>query len=140
MIQEFQGDYRWLSNFAPVKIWFEGRTFSTVEHAYMSAKSDKAVWKDKCAASYKPSEIKRLSKTLILVDNWNDIKLDVMFQCLVQKFKQEPYKSKLIATGTAHIQEGNRWGDTFWGIDLRTGKGENNLGHFIMRIREDLQR
>ncbi len=37
------------------------------------------------------------------------------------------------------LQEGNRWGDTFWGVDLRTGKGENKLGKILMRVRKELK-
>ena len=37
-ILQFQGEYRWLSNFAPVKIKLDGYTFASVEAAYMSAK------------------------------------------------------------------------------------------------------
>lgn len=138
MIKEFQGEYRWLSNFAPVHIKLKEFDYPSVEHAYMSAKSDSYAWKLKCAGSYTAGQIKRLSKTLKLVDNWEQIKLTVMSNCLYAKFQQEPYRSKLIATGNQHIQEGNRWGDTFWGVDLRTGKGENNLGKLIMEIRKSL--
>jgi len=34
--------------------------------------------------------------------------------------------TKLLSTGNCEIQEGNYWGDTFWGVCK--GKGENNLG------------
>lgn len=61
-----------------------------------------------------------------------------MENCLRQKFKQEPFKSKLLATGNIIIQEGNRWNDKFWGICLKTNQGENHLGKMIMKIREEL--
>jgi predicted NAD-dependent protein-ADP-ribosyltransferase YbiA (DUF1768 family) len=31
----------------------------------------------------------------------------------------------------------NTWSDTFWGVDLKTGKGDNNLGKLIMKIRKE---
>ncbi|MFM7853305.1 MAG: NADAR domain-containing protein [Flammeovirgaceae bacterium] len=65
--------------------------------------------------------------------------MKVMQGCLRDKFQQEPYKSLLINTGDLYIQEGNRWGDKFWGVDLRTGKGLNTLGKLIMEIREELK-
>jgi predicted NAD-dependent protein-ADP-ribosyltransferase YbiA (DUF1768 family) len=37
-IQGFFGEYRWLSNFWPVKIHFEEKTYPSVEHAYQAAK------------------------------------------------------------------------------------------------------
>jgi len=33
MIQEFNGDFRWLSNFYSIKIPFRGLIYSSVEHA-----------------------------------------------------------------------------------------------------------
>lgn len=139
MIQEFQGEYRWLSNFAPVEITLSGIKYSSVEHAYMSAKSDDEGWKNFCADSTNsPGDVKKKSKNITLIDDWLDIKLSVMKDCIRQKFMQTPFKENLIATGTQHIQEGNRWGDKFWGVCLRTGQGENNLGKLIMEVRDAL--
>lgn len=136
MIKEFQGENRWLSNFAPVKIVLNGRTFPSVEHAYMSAKSDDPQWKALCADDLNtPGFIKKASRKIKLVDNWNEIKLSIMEECIRQKFNKEPYKTQLINTGTQELQEGNRWNDKFWGIDLKTNEGENNLGKLIMNIR-----
>lgn len=133
MIKEFQREYRWLSNFSPVKIELEGTVYSSVEHAYMSAKSDEKWWKEFCSnANNTPGQVKRKSKELVLKLDWEDSKVQIMAECINQKFNQEPYKSKLISTGNTNIQEGNHWGDTFWGISLATGKGLNTLGKLIM--------
>lgn len=138
-IKEFQGEYRWLSNFAPVKITLDNIEYPSVEHAYMSAKSNDINWKHQCANTNKtPGQIKRLSRAIRLIANWDETKLKVMALCLHQKFNQEPYKSKLKNTVDAILQEGNNWGDEFWGINLKTGKGQNNLGQLIMNIRAGL--
>ena len=140
MIKEFQNEYRWLSNFAPVKINLCGIEFPSVEHAYMSAKSDDLEWKKFCAnPNNKAGDVKRKSKNISLKDNWNDIKLEIMQKCIEQKFSQEPYRTKLLETGTQFIQEGNRWNDKFWGVCLKTNKGENHLGKLIMNFRVKLQ-
>lgn len=139
MIREFQGAYKWLSNFVPVKIILGGLEYPSVEHAYMSAKSDDPDWKIFCANSdNKPGYIKRESKRVKLVNNWELVKLPIMKKCIEQKFNQEPYRTLLLATGTKHIQEGNRWGDEFWGVSLKSGKGRNNLGKLIMEFRDIL--
>ena len=40
-----------------------------------------------------------------------------------------------MATGDGQIEEGNNWGDRFWGtVD---GEGLNHLGKIIMRIRKE---
>ena len=55
----------------------------------------------------------------------------------MNKFSHEPLRSKLIATGSEYIQEGNWWGDTFWGVDLKADHphGDNRLGIMLMEIR-----
>ena len=38
-VTEFQGEYRFLSNFWPAQVVFEGVTYPTSEHAYQAAKT-----------------------------------------------------------------------------------------------------
>lgn len=141
MIREFQNEYRWLSNFAPVKIKLDGLEFPSVEHAYMSAKSDDEEWKNFCSnPNNKAGDVKRQSRNITLKEDWHEIKLEVMKECVNQKFSQEPYRTKLLETETQHIQEGNRWNDKFWGVCLKTNKGENHLGRLIMDVRSALEK
>ena len=137
-IIKFTGEYRWLSNFHPVDIEMGGVVYKSIEHAYMSQKSDDEGWKSVCLETTNPGKIKRLSRGIKLVDNWDSKKIAVMNYCIIQKFTQEPFRTKLLETGDRLIQEGNLWHDTFWGIDLYTGIGLNNLGKLIMSIRFDL--
>lgn len=140
MIHRFEKEYSWLSNFTPCAIVLNGITYPSVEHAYMSAKSDDVRWYLKCTdASIRPGEIKKLSKHILVVKNWDAIKVEVMRECLKQKFSQEPFRTMLLETGDTYIQEGNFWGDTFWGVDLNSKMGENRLGKLIMEIREHLK-
>ena len=60
-----------------------------------------------------------------------------MKEIIRRKFSQHPdLADKLVATGQKELQEGNNWGDTFWGIS--NGKGQNNLGIILMEVREEL--
>jgi ribA/ribD-fused uncharacterized protein len=139
MIKEFQGEYRWLSNFAPVNIELGGLIYPSVEHAYMSAKSEDSEWKRFCQdINNSPGAVKKKSRGIQLIAGWDRIKLSVMEYCVRQKFKTQPYKDQLLATGKLHIQEGNLWNDKFWGVCLKTNTGQNHLGKIIMEIREDL--
>jgi ribA/ribD-fused uncharacterized protein len=124
----------------PATIIVDGIKYPSVEHAYQAAKCDNANWKYHCANPLnKPGEIKRAGRSVKLIVGWETKKLAIMKELLIQKYTQEPYYSKLKKTGTEEIQEGNLWHDTFWGIDLRTGKGENWLGKLIMEIRDVIQ-
>lgn len=65
-----------------------------------------------------------------------------MNDLLWQKFNQEPFKTKLLQTGSETIIEGNWWHDNFWGIcqckKCEYIEGENNLGFLLMHIRTEL--
>lgn len=138
MIKEFQGEYRWLSNFWPCTVTLDGETYPSVEHAYQAAKSLDKVWRWQVAQLTTAKEAKRMGK-IKPRDGWDSLKLIVMLRLVREKFQQDPFKTRLLATKNELIQEGNHWGDTFWGVDLKTGKGNNHLGHIIMQVREELK-
>ncbi len=138
MITEFQGEYRWLSNFWPVNVIYDGVTYPSVENAYQAAKaglaSERVVF-ETCA----PNIAKRLGKRVRIRPDWDLIRLATMYNLNYQKYQDEEMRKKLLATGDQVIQEGNRWHDTYWGVDLETGEGENHLGKILMQIREELK-
>lgn len=127
MIREFQGDYRFLSNF-----------IGGVEQRYQAAKCVEDVDRFKILRM-SPGDAKRYAKTVKIRPDWNQIKLELMEKFVRDKFQKEPFRSRLIATGDEILQEGNYWSDTFWGVDLRTGRGENHLGKIIMNVRKELK-
>ena len=144
MVMEFQGEYRFLSNFwgceHPVEGEF-GLRFNTVEHAYQAAKCEYQEDAEKFQSLSSPGEAKRLGRQVKIRPDWEEIKLQVMEELVRDKFSFNPeLKEKLLATGDQELQEGNRWGDTFWGVDLRTGRGENHLGRILMKVRGELRR
>jgi len=84
----------------------------------------------------RPGEAKRLR--FKLRDGWDKIKVEIMEAGLRQKFSSPSLKIKLLETGNEILQEGNYWGDEFWGVNLRNGRGSNNLGKLLMKIRREL--
>lgn len=71
IIREFQGEYRFLSNFWPAKITFGDWTFPSAEHAYQAAKSlGPQDWKDaqKCIS---PGAAKGLARDPVLSQRWH---------------------------------------------------------------------
>lgn len=150
-IENFTDDEtRFLSNFYPHKkdggkyphkvcVTYNGHTFDCVETAYQAAKyidsakqaqfvlmspyEAKAYWENR--SDWRP--------------DWHDIKLSIMQDLVWQKFSNSPELAKmLLETGDAVLEEGNDWGDTFWGIC--DGKGENHLGKILMHTREKLRK
>lgn len=137
MIKEFQREYRWLSNFAPCSVVFEGEIYDSVENAYQASKTLNPVertWFQGITAG----QAKRMSRKITIRDDWDTVKLENMRWLLSQKYLTPKYKKLLLKTKGRHIQEGNRWGDKFWGVCLKSGDGQNNLGKLIMEIRSQL--
>lgn len=84
-----------------------------------------------------PSESRRLGQEVSLRSDWEQIKVRMMYEVVLAKFVQNPnLAERLIATGDAHLEEGNNWGDRIWGTV--NGVGENHLGKILMRIRAEL--
>lgn len=133
MITSFSGQYRFLSNFWPCKVFLEGEEYPSVEHAYVASKVTDHELRKLVASKLTPGDAKRLGRKLPLRPDWDAIKLDVMKELLVQKFIDPELAEKLVATGDQELIEGNTWGDTFWGVC--DGVGENNLGKLLMEIR-----
>ena len=56
------------------------------------------------------------------------------------KFTQnKELRRLLLATGDAELREGNSWRDAFWGVDLTTGRGRDELGKILTRLRDELR-
>lgn len=138
----FQGEHRWLSNFFPVPIRFEGNHFPSVENAYQAAKfsqSHERIKFEICA----PSTAKHWGKKATLRSTWNEERVALMKFLVTQKFTDPEFADLLRSLPQyCAIIEGNKWGDNFWGAvyNSTTGQfeGENNLGKIIMDIRDRL--
>lgn len=85
-----------------------------------------------------PSSAKRKGRHVQLRHDWEKVKFDIMYEICKAKFSQNAeLKDKLLATGDEYLEEGNTWGDRIWGTV--NGKGQNNLGKILMRVREELR-
>lgn len=129
IIDDFDGEYRFLSNFSS-----EGGIKPTVEHHYQAWKAiyPEEYWEVLAAST--PGKAKKLGRKVLLKPDWEDIKLQVMLDFLMVKFDEPNVKAKLLATGDAKLIEGNTWGDTYWG--QVNGKGENWLGLTLEMVRD----
>ena len=138
MIKEFQGQYRFLSNFWYANVVLDGHTYPSVEHAYVAAKTlshtERFRFMD---PAIKPGQVKQMGRKLKLRDDWEQVKLGIMEDLVRQKFNVSPLKEMLLMTNQQILIEGNRWGDTFWGVC--NGKGQNHLGEILMKVRSELQ-
>ena len=107
VILRFKGENSFLSNAFNCKFSWRGVTYRDAETAFK-------------AAEFSDGE---------------DLK--VMESILRAKFEDNPYlMKKLVETGNAVLINGNNRKEEYWGIDLYSWRGENNLGKILMKIRK----
>lgn len=143
-INSFKGEYSFLSNFYPAEVTVQGIDFPTAEHAYQAGKTTDWSRMHFVAAASTPGEAKKLGQSLQLREDWATRKDEWMYIVLFQKFRQHhDLLAQLLATGDTELVEGNTWHDQIWG-DCTCPKhadtpGDNQLGHLLMRIREEMK-
>lgn len=136
-VKKFSGKYRFLSNFYTCPVEFGGIMYKSSEHAFQAAKSTNTSDRKKVRNAKTAGEAKKLGRQITLRPDWEKVKLDVMYQILADKFsRNKDLRIELVNTGDAHLEEGNTWGDTFWGTVK--GVGKNHLGKTLMRIRKEI--
>lgn len=132
-IDSFSGVYRFLSNFYPCPIVYEGALYPSLEHAFQAAKTIDGVEREWVRLAPRPGEAKRRGRRVTKRDDWDDIRINVMRELLFQKFNDPQLRQRLLNTGDTQLIEGNDWGDVFWGVCR--GHGENWLGKLLMEVR-----
>lgn len=144
-VEYFKDEYEAFSNFFPVTIFYKGKRYPTVEHAYVAAKSfdpefHKAISE---IPSHMAGKAKRMGRKIQLRSDWEEKKVEIMKELLRQKFSVSFLRELLISTDNVELIEGNWWHDNFWG-DCKCKKcteipGTNMLGKLLMEIREELK-
>lgn len=153
IIDEFRGDYSFLSNFYACNVLYQNKLYPSAEHAFQAAKTLDLDIRDKIAKANSPAQAKRFGRNMLLRHDWEEIKVHVMEEVVESKFGNRALRKKLLATGNALLIEGNYWGDYFWGACKEPAKGksmlifdgnkhiwygQNKLGRILMDLREKL--
>ena len=140
----FRGDLGFLSNFHnsyPHQFNWKGVSWCNAEAAYQYSKIDPER-QPKLLPMFSvmdPSDSKQIGKVINLREDWDEVKLDIMNSLVTAKFtSNRTLGEKLKKTGKKKLVEWNWWGDTFWGKDIKTGKGDNHLGKILMNIRDNI--
>lgn len=148
MINDFTGDYYFLSNFSSSPIHEEPKPgeiieYPTVEHYFQAMKTKNLGLRKKIAAAVTPGQAKYMGRHLQLRPDWENIKLDVMASAIRGKFEWPELREKLLATGDEELEEGNTWHDNFWGNchckKCQSISGLNYLGAILMDERERIR-
>lgn len=141
-IENFDGDFGFLSNFSPHKFRDdEGALWQTVEHYYQAMKTDDLVDQGRIWSATTPGRAKKIGQTVNIRNDWKDKKFEYMMDGISWKFLQnKDIMELLISTKGYYLEEGNKWHDNIWG-DCKCDKcekipGENWLGKILMELRE----
>lgn len=136
----FTTAYEPLNNWSAHKIEIWGQSFPTLEHAFHYKKFTDTRPEIAEAILRAPSpwaamQIERKNKASRRAE-WQEVKLAVMEELVRAKVAQnDDVRERLLSTGTKNIYENSPW-DDFWGY--ADGKGRNNMGKILMRIRREL--
>ena len=130
------------SNFSKHPVEWEGKIYPTSEHLYQSLKFEfvdpeyaKAIRKAKTPMTAKKMGRGKHQPNL---DEWEKIKVKVMFEIITEKVKQhEDVRQILLETGKKKMIEASPT-DYYWG-EGEDGTGKNMLGKVLMKVRENLQ-
>ena len=138
-IKEFAGSHRFLSNFANSSILVDEKYYPTVEHYFQANKTIVEAEFEAIRTAETPGRAKRLGRKCTLRPYWDNIKDEVMMKGLRAKFARPEFRKRLLATGDSILEEGNTWGDVYWGKNITTGEGQNKLGQLLMQLRDEIK-
>ncbi len=143
-ILRFEDRYEFLSNFWPVRLTYYHPTRTqfglitgpSVEHLYQACKAKVQPAQDAILTSLTAGSAKKKGRQCTMRDGWDEMKDDVMLDLLRLKFTVPALRTALMSTEDAYIEEGNTWGDVYWG--RYRGRGKNMLGVLIMQVRQEI--
>lgn len=146
IIDLFDGEYDFLSNFYLCKVNYNGIEYKHSEGAFQAQKTlneQERIY----IASLNPGQSKRKAGrhgVISLRADWEEIKDQIMYEVVLAKFKQNPdLREKLLNTDNAILIEGTTWHDNYWGnctCNRCANKfGRNQLGKILMKVREELK-
>lgn len=144
VIKFFRDEYYFLSNFYMVDfVDYTGNIWPSVENFFQAMKSLSVNDRERIRNASTAKEAKRMGREILLRDDWESVKVNVMRDALSYKFRQnKDLKDRLISTGNAVLIEGNYYHDNIWGDcyceKCKNIRGQNYLGRLLMGIRSRL--
>jgi len=133
-----QEGLEFLSNMRPYPIVAFGKCFRASENLYQFSKLPQKLrneYVDRFTKMH-PFVARKITRKLPVREDWEEIKLKVMFDVLRLKFYQHPYLLKQLLQIEGPLAEFNTWRDTYWGYDLNLQQGKNHLGKLYMLLRD----
>ncbi len=134
------GELGYLANYSNHGFTKNGVFYKTVEHYYQSEKFDNPEIKKRIINADTPKEASIIGRdrSNIRIPNFKDIKNQVMFDGILEKFRQNrDIAYKLIETRNRLIAEATV-DEYYWGIG-KDKSGKNVIGDILVRVRERIK-
>ena len=147
-IDGFEGRYAFLSNFYPSPVEYtsldgQKHIAPSVEHAFQASKATELKHELAILNSPTMGGAKRRGRQIKIRPDWEQVKVQIMYEFVLKKFSDPELEEKLLATGEAELIEGNHWHDNYWGDchcdECRGVLGKNKLGEILMQVRHELR-
>lgn len=139
-ISSFTGYFEFLHNNFLTPVYYEGSLYSSVTHAYHAARSNDETTRNAILNAESFHTVANISSRIQDPEDWPNRRLNVMERLVRDKFRRsKELQEKLKATEKRDITmtyEDEKKGNLFWG--MVNGKGQNQLGRIIMKIRDDI--
>lgn len=135
------GELGYLANYSNHGFTKNGIFYKTVEHYYQSEKFDDPEIKKRIINAPTPKEASNIGRdrSNIRKDNFKEIKNQVMFDGILEKFRQNrDIAYKLIETRNKKIAEATI-DEYYWGIG-KDKSGKNVIGDILVKVRERIKR
>lgn len=143
IIDNFDEEYYFLSNFTYSPFYRNRVWWETVEHFFQAMKTIDLKEREKIRKVGHPRFAKKFGRKVKLRSDWEQIKYQIMYNGVTAKFVQNfKFANLLKQTGNAYLIEGNWWHDNIWGDchcnKCKNIKGTNWLGEILMKVREEI--
>ena len=129
--------FKEFSNFYPAIIKISGKEWPTTEHYFQAMKFVDSNTRDMIRTLANPSDARKKgrSKKLLLRDDWETSRDDIMRKALKAKFTQHTDLKKLLLSTYPHNLIEHTKSDSYW-ADGGDGSGKNMLGVLLMELRD----
>ena len=134
------GEFGFLANYSQHGFFKKGIYYPTAEHYYQSQKFDDVAIRNRIIKAKTPKEASNIGRdrTLVRKDNFRDVKNFVMYEGVLEKFRQNfDIRDKLIETRNEEIRE-MTVKESYWGVGPNFD-GENHMGKILMKVRKQIK-
>ena len=136
MINKFDNEYIFLSNYYTQNITYKGITYNCAMNAYYGQLISDNLQKKAIANATPSRALSMVINSISKIDYSQEEQDNIMYEILKVKFSDSKLKNLLLQTNQEPLNNNINWEDTYWGIC--NDEGDNKLGKLLMKLRDEL--